>query len=153
MMGLLGPLASLLGIETDTLLQRLRESAVALAAIGLFALICLTFLLVALYTALIWWVGPMWSPLIIAAGALVVALILLIAWRIQQAALKRRAEERRQEAETTALIPGAAASAIPGLLRSPALRNVGLPIALYAGFLLLAGSTGKSKSAGRRPKS
>jgi hypothetical protein len=142
-MGLLAPLASLLGIETDMLLKRARESAIAVAAISLFALICISFLLVALYTALDWWVGPIWSPLIIAGGALVIALILYIALRIEQAALQRRMDERRQEAETTALIVSAAASAIPELLRSPVIRSVGLPIALYAGFLLLTGSKKK----------
>jgi hypothetical protein len=141
--GLLAPLASLLGIETEALLKRAKESAVAFAAIGLFALICLSFLLVALYTALNGWVGPIWSPLIIAGGALVVALILLIALRIQQAALKRRTEQRVQEAEETALMVSAAASVIPELFRSPAIRSVGLPIALYVGFLLLTRSKKK----------
>ncbi len=142
-MGLLAPLASLLGIETDMLLKRARESAIAVAAISLFALICISFVLVALYTVLDWWVGPLWSPLIIAGGALVIALILFIALRIEQAAVKRRVEERRAEVESTALLVSAAASAIPDLLRSPMLRNVGLPIALYVGFLMLTGSKKK----------
>jgi MFS family permease len=138
-MGLLAPLASLLGIETESLIKRVKESAVAFAAIGVFALICISFLLIALYTALDGWVGPIWSPLIIAGGALVIALVVLVALRIQQAAVKRRMEQRREEAETTALMVSAAASAIPELLRSPVVRSVGLPIALYVGFMLMAG--------------
>jgi chromate transport protein ChrA len=141
---LFAPIASLLGVETEALIQRLKESAVAVAAIALFALVCVVFLLVALYTALNWWLGPIWSPLIIAAGAFVIALVLYIALRLQQAALKRRAEERRKEAETTALLAGAALSALPELFHSSLIRNVGLPIALYAGVLLL--------SSGRRSK-
>lgn len=143
-MGLLGSLASLFGIETEALLQRLKESAVAVAAIGLFILIGITFLLVAAYTALIWWVGPLWSPLIIAAAALVIALILYIALRIQAAAQKRRREERARETETTALVAGAALSALPELFHSSLIRNIGLPLALYAAFLLFTGP-GKSK--------
>ena len=67
-MGLLGPLASLLGIETDLLLQRIKESAVAFAAIGLFVVIAFSFMLVALYNYLLTWIGPIWAPLAIAGG-------------------------------------------------------------------------------------
>lgn len=105
-MGFLAPLASLLGIETEVLMQRARESATAFGAIALFALIGLVFLLVALYTSLVWWVGPLWAPLIIAAAALVIALVLVVIQRLQQAAARRRAEARRKEAETTALLAG-----------------------------------------------
>jgi hypothetical protein len=143
-MGLLAPLASLLGVEVETLLERVKGSAVAFAAIGLFGLICLFFLLVALYTWLTAWFGPIWSPLIIAAAALLVAIVLFVALQMQQTALQRRAEIRRREAQETALVAGAALSALPDLLRSPLVRNVGLPLALYAGFLLLSGS-GKRK--------
>jgi hypothetical protein len=142
-MGILSLLGRLVGVEVETLVQRVRESAVAFAAIGLFALICVTFLLVALYTALTQWVGPIWSPLIIAGGALVIAIILFVALQIQEAALKRRAEERRREAESTALIASAALSALPELLASPAVRDVGLPILLYAGLLLFTRPKGK----------
>jgi hypothetical protein len=144
-MGLLGPLASLLGIETDALMQRAKESAVAFAAIGLFVLIALSFLLVAAYTALDWWVGPLWSPLIIAGAALLIALILYIALRIQTAALKRRTAERRREAETTALVASTALEVLPDLLRSPLVLNVGVPVALYVAFLMFAGPKKRSR--------
>jgi len=143
-MGFLAPLATLLGVEVETLLERVKGSAVAFAAIGLFSLICVFFLLFALYAWLTDWVGPIWSPLIIAGAALVMALILFGALHIQQAALRRRAEERRREAQETALVAGAALGALPELLRSPLVRNVGLPLALYVGFLLFAGP-GKPK--------
>ena len=143
-MGFLAPLATLLGVEVETLLERVKGSAVAFAANGLFSLICVFFLLVALYAWLTDWVGPIWSPLIIAAAARVIALILFGALHIQQAALRRRAEERRREAQETALVAGAALGALPELLRSPLVRNVGLPLALYVGFLMFAGP-GKPK--------
>ena len=139
MLGFLAPLAGLLGIETDALLQRAKESAVAIAAIGLFLLIGITFLLVALYTWLAAWLGPIWSPVIIAAAAFVIALVLFIALKIQSAAVRRREEIRRRETETTALIASAALGALPDLLNSSLLRNVGLPVALYVGFLLFTG--------------
>jgi hypothetical protein len=142
-MGILSLLGRLAGVEVESFVQRIRESAVAFAAIGLFVLICVTFLLVALYTALTAWVGPIWSPLIIAGGALVIAIILFIALQIQEAALKRRARERRREAESTALIASAALNALPELLASPAIRDVGLPILLYAGLMLFTRPKGK----------
>ncbi|HTJ59536.1 MAG TPA: hypothetical protein VL418_18530 [Devosiaceae bacterium] len=136
-MGLLGPLAGLLGIETEVLLQRFRESAVAYAAIGLFSLITIVFLLIAAYTALDERVGPIWAPLIIALVALVIALVLYVALRIQTAALRRREAERRVETESTALLASAAVSALPELLNSSLVRNVGLPLAAYAAFMIL----------------
>jgi uncharacterized protein YacL len=142
-MGILSLLGSLLGVEVETLVQRIRESAVAFAAIGVFVLICVAFLLVALYTALVQWVGPIWSPLIIAGAALVIAIILFVALQIHEAALKRRAEQRRREAESTALIASAAIKALPELLASPAIRDVGLPVLLYAGLMLFTRPKGR----------
>ena len=138
-MGLLPLLTSLLGIEVEGLASRLKENAVAVAAIALFVLIGVSFLLVALYTWLAAWVGPIWSPLIIAAAALLIALILFIALQIQNRAIAKRAAERRRQDETTALVATAALSALPELLKSPLLRNVGIPIALYAAFLMFSG--------------
>lgn len=146
-MGLLGLAASLLGIETEALIQRAKENAVAFAAIAIFALIAAVFLLVALYTALTWWIGALWAALSIAAVSLVIALILFAALRIQQAAARRRAEERKREAQTTALMASAALSALPELFHSSLVRNVGLPLAIYGAFLLLANPT-RGKSAG-----
>ena len=138
-MGLLPTLASLLGIEVGGLVSRLKENAVAIAAISLFALIGIAFLLVAAYTALTAWVGPIWSPLILAGAALVIALVLFIALRIQNRAVARRDAQRRRERETTALVASAALAALPELLKTPILRNIGIPVALYVAFLLFNG--------------
>jgi chromate transport protein ChrA len=146
-MGLLATLASLLGIEVGGVVSRLKENAVAVAAISLFALIGIAFLLVAAYTALTAWVGPIWSPLIIAAAALVIALILYIALRIQNRAVARREAQRRRERETTALVASAALAALPELLKTPILRNVGIPLALYAAFLLFSGRHSSAEGA------
>jgi hypothetical protein len=146
-MGLLSALAGLFGIEVEALLQRIRGNAIAYAAIALFVLICLVFLLIAAYTALTWWLGPIWAPLLIAAIALLIALIVFAVVRIQQNAARRRAEERRREAESTAMLATAALGALPELLQSSVVRNVGLPLALYAALLLLSGRR-KDKSEG-----
>jgi hypothetical protein len=149
-MGLIAPLASLLGIETGALIQKVRESAVAYAAIGLFALIGVVFLLVAAYTGLADWVGPIWSPLILAAAALIVAIVLVIALRIKTAEAERRAEHHHHEAEASALVATAALAALPEILASPLVRSVGLPIGLYLGALLL--TRNRSGSAAPRPR-
>ncbi len=151
-MGFLAPLARLLGIETDVLLRQLRENAVAFAAIGVFAMIGVAFLLVAANTALTWYVGPLWAPLIIAAAAFVVALALFATEKMRKRSLRRRAAEAAVEAEGTALVASAALSLLPDLLSSPAVRNIGLPIALYAGFLLLSGKHGSKPAGTARPR-
>ena len=135
-MGLLTTLASLLGIETDLLLQRARENAIAFGTIGVFVAIGAFFLLVALYTWTVSQIGPLWAPLAIAGGAFLIALICFIVLRIQQASLKRQQQERQREAESRALITSAAIGVLPEILANPLVRNIGLPVALYAAFLM-----------------
>ena len=137
-MGLLPSLARLLGIEVEVLVQRAAENAVAVAAIALFGLIGFGFLVAAAYLALTLWVSPLLASLIMAASALVIALVLYVALRIQQAAARKRAAARQRDAETTALVAGAALAALPDLLDNPLVRNIGLPLAIYAALLLLS---------------
>ena len=139
-MGLLGPLASLLGIETDLLLHRIKESAVAFAAIGLFVVIAFSFMLVALYNYLLTWIGPIWAPLAIAGGSLLIAFVLFIALQIQTAAIKEREAQNRREIEANVALAATALSVLPELLKSPLLRSVGIPVGLYVGFLMLTRS-------------
>ncbi|HVW91393.1 MAG TPA: hypothetical protein VHB74_02170 [Devosia sp.] len=137
-MSLFGQLANLLGLEAKAAVDRAKMSAIVYAAIALFAVICLAFLLVTLDAALVPVVGAIWAPLIIAAAALVIALALLIFLKLEIGAQKRRQMERRREAEANALISGAAIAAVPELLRSPLVRNIGIPLAVYVGVLLFA---------------
>ncbi|MDR3473878.1 MAG: hypothetical protein P4M09_19650 [Devosia sp.] len=137
-MKLIATLAGLLGIESDLLLQRLKDDAVALSAIGIMVLVGVVFLLVALHTWLSGWIGPLWAPLAIAGGAFVIALICYGVLRIQQASLRRREAEHRQAAASRALVVSTALGALPELLANPVVRNVGLPVAIYAALLLFA---------------
>jgi SNF family Na+-dependent transporter len=127
-MHLLLPLASILGIEVDVLVDRLRKKAVAWSVIGLFALIGLAFLLVAAHLALSDWVGPFWSALIIAGTALFVAAVVFAVIRIIEDIASRREAQRRHSAETTALMTTAAVAALPVVMKSPLMRNIGLPL-------------------------
>jgi len=103
-----------------------------------FALIGVVFLLVALYTGMVDWLGPIWGPLAIAGGALVVALGIFIGIRIAAGIAARREAERRHSAEKTALVTTAAITAVPMLLKSPLMKQIGLPVggALAALYLL-----------------
>lgn len=127
-MHLLLPLASILGIEADVLIDRFRKKAVAWSIVGLFMLVALAFLLVAAHLALSEWVGPLWSALVIAGTALVIAAIIFAVIRIVDDIAARREAQRRHSAETTALVTTAAVTALPMMMKSPLMRNVGLPL-------------------------
>lgn len=137
-MHLLALAASVLGIEVDELLEHFKKNVMAWSAVALFALIALTFLLVALnawFTAL--W-GPVVAPLVIAGGALVIAGAIWAAIAITDSIAKRRAAQRRNAAEKTALVTTAALTAVPLLLKSDLMRKIGIPVggALAAAYLL-----------------
>lgn len=137
-MNLLLPLASLLGIEVEDIVDRLKQNAVAWSAIAFFALVGIMFLLVTLYTAMVAWLGPIWGPLAIAGGALVIALGIYAGIKIAASIVARRESERRHSAETTALVTTAAITAFPMLMKSPLMKSIGLPVggALAALYLL-----------------
>ena len=138
MLGLLAPLLSLLGIETDRALDSVKRHAVVwgiIAALGVVVLVCLV---VAANAALSLAVGPVVAPLIIAVAAALIALIVYLVAAAQDAAAKRREEERRKAAETSALVSSAVIGALPLLLKSPLLRDIGVPaVAAIATALLL----------------
>lgn len=137
-MHLLAALASVLGFEADELVARLRKNAIAWAAVALFALIGMVFLLVALHTAASDWLGPLWGPLAIAGVALFVALAIYVGMRIAAGVAARRDARRRHSAEKSALVTTAAITAVPMLLKSPLMRTVGIPVGglLAAAYLL-----------------
>lgn len=147
-MNLLAAFASLLGIETEIVITRAKESAVAYALIGLLGVIALSFALVATYNWLYAWIGPIWGPLAIAGAALVIALIVFIALRIQQQALAEREAERKRARQRKALITTAAVDLLPALMDSGLFRNVGVPIGVLAALLVLGKASGtRSESA------
>lgn len=137
-MHLLMPLASLLGLEVGDLTARLKRQALAWSAIGAFGLIGVVFLLVALNNAALLWLGPMWGPLAVAGGGLFIALLIFAGVRIASAIVARQKAEKRHAAERTALVTSAAVTALPMLLKSPLMKQIGIPVggALAALYLL-----------------
>jgi len=140
------PLASILGLEVDELVDRFRKNAIAWAAVALFGLIGLSFILVAIANAasLAW--GPIIGPLVVAVVAIVIALGIWITMSVVESIARRKALEKRHAQEKTALVTTAALTALPMVLQSPLMRKVGIPVgsALAAAFLL-------SKSTGHHP--
>lgn len=136
-MHLLVPLAALLGIEVEAVTDHVKKLAIVNAVIAILGLIALVFFLVAAHLAL----SELWSPiiaaLVIAGAALVLALAVYLGTRIGEGARKRRAAERRRANETSAFVTTAALTALPMVMKSPALRVIGIPAAAIAAFLLL----------------
>lgn len=142
-MHILGPLAALLGIEADVLVERVRANAIAYGLVALFAAITLAFLLVAAHLGLSLWVGPLWSALIIAGVALIAALVVYLRAQAIERAYARRMTEHHRSNEAATLVTTAALTALPTLIRNPALRVAAVPVGFIIGYLLLArrGST------------
>ncbi len=132
------PLASILGIEVDELMDRVKKNAIAWSAVALFALISLAFILVAVANAatLAW--GPIVGPLVIALVAMVIAVALWATMAIIEGIARRKALEKRHAQEKTAPVTTAALTALPLLLQSSLMRKIGIPVggALAAAFLL-----------------
>lgn len=125
-------------------MDRVKKNAIAWSAVALFALVGLSFLLVAASNAatLAW--GPIVGPLVLALGAILIAFAIWATMAVVESIAKRRALERRHEKEKTALVTTAALTALPLVLQSPLMRKIGIPVggALAAAVLL-------SKSNGR----
>lgn len=147
MLALLAPLASLLGIEIGALREKLQRQAIIYGIAGALAAICIAFLLVALHASLSEIFGPVVAGLVIAGVALLLALIvMLIGWSLD-AAQQRRLAEERATAQKAGLITSVAMTAVPTLLKSSFIREVGIPLggALLAAYLISRGS-GKGTS-------
>lgn len=140
-MHLLLPLASLLGLEVDHLADRLKRHALAWGAVGFFVLVGLVYLLVALNAAVTLWLGPVLGPLALAGGALLLAAALALGLKATTALSQRRRADKKRATERTALVTSAAVTALPMLpmlIKSPLVRQLGLPLggALAALYLL-----------------
>ena len=119
----------------EQLVERVKKNAALWVAIGLFGVIALVFALIAAHTALSLWVGPVYEPLIIAAASTFAAAAIYLVSHLIAEIAHRREVQRRRSAETTALVTTAAVTALPILMKSPLMKQIGLPIggALAAG--------------------
>lgn len=136
-MHLLVPLAALLGIEVEAITDRVKATILVNAAMVLFGLAGLVFLLIAGFIALGDVVGPIYAALIFGGGFLLLALAVYLGSRIGESRHRREVVKKRRSSETGAFVTTAALTALPVLLRSPLVRTLGLPAAALAAFLLV----------------
>jgi predicted tellurium resistance membrane protein TerC len=130
MLALLGPLGALLGLEASSLKERLKRQAVLWGIVGALGLIAVTFILVAINTALTYAVGAVIAPLIISGAALLIGLAVYMVFHFRETMEAHKDAEKKRSAEVTALITTAAITAIPLIL--PTLKKVGVPTASAA---------------------
>lgn len=136
-MGLLAPLAALLGLEVEGLTARAKSAVIVYGLIGLCLLIAMGFLLAAGFMALSDLVGAILASLIMAGGFLILALAVYLGSLIGHSRRQRQLAERRRASETGAFLTTAAITALPILARSPLLVRLGLPAAVIAAFALM----------------
>jgi hypothetical protein len=138
-MNLLAPLAGLLGIEVEAITERVRNAVIVNAVMIVLGLAGLGFLLAAGFLALAEALGGIYAALIFAGGFLLLTLAVYLGARIAEGRHRRDLANRRRSSDTGAFVTTAALTALPILLKSPAVRTIGLPAAAIAAFLLLRG--------------
>jgi len=138
-MNLLVPLAALLGIEVDSITERVRNTIIINALMIVLGLAGVGFLIAAGFLWLAQAVGGIYAALILAATFLVLALAVYLGSRIGEGRRRREVVTKRRSSETSAFVTTAALTALPVLLRSPMFRTLGLPAAAIAAFLLVRG--------------
>ena len=136
-MGLLAPLAALLGLEVEGLTARAKSALLVYGLIVLCLSIAVGFLLAAGFMALAGVVGAIIASLIMAGGFLILALAVYLGSLIGHGRRQRQLAERRRASETGAFLTTAAITALPVLARSPLLLRLGLPAAVLAAFALM----------------
>jgi hypothetical protein len=137
-MGLLAPIAALLGLEAGSLVERARTAAITLGLIIVFGLIAVGFLLAAIFMALADLYSPIIAALILAGIFLLLAAGVYLGMKTGEARRRRELAERRKTTQTGSLLTTAAFSALPMLARTPLLVKIGLPAAVAAFALLRA---------------
>ena len=136
-MNLLVPLAGLLGFEIKSITKQVRNAIIINAIIAMFGSVGLLFLVAAGFLALADAVGVIYAALIFAAAFLVLAIGVYLGSMISSNRHKREVAERRRSTESTAFVTTAAVTALPTLMKSPALRTLALPAAALAAFIWL----------------
>lgn len=137
MLGLLTPLAGLLGLEVKDFGQRIKGLAIAYSIIALLAMIGLCFLIAAAYIAMVDIFGLLPATLIMSGIFLVLALAVYLGLAIGENRRRRVLAEKRRTTDTSAFLGTAALTALPLIARSPMLLKLGIPAAAIAALALL----------------
>jgi hypothetical protein len=136
-MGLIAPLAALLGLETEALLAKAKSAVLAYTLIGLFLLAAVIFLIAAGYMAVAEELGPILAALLFGGVFLVLALAVYLGTLIGRSRRQRQVAEKRRASESGAFLTTAAITALPLLTKFPMLLRLGLPAAAIAAIALM----------------
>lgn len=137
MLGLLMPLAGLLGLEAEGLGRRAKGLAIAYALMLIFGIIGAGFLIGAAHIALTDAVGLLLATLIMAGIFLALALFVYLVHAVNESKRRKRLAERRRASDTGAFVTTAALTALPLLIRSPLFVRLGIPAAALTALALL----------------
>ncbi|WP_052951567.1 hypothetical protein [Devosia soli] len=137
MLGLLMPLAGLLGLEVEGLGQRVKTLVIVYALIALSAAIGMVFLIAAGYIALVDVIGLLPATLVMAGAFIALALLFFIGLSIGESRRRRYIAERKRTTDASAYITTAALTALPLLSRSSLLVKLGIPAAAITALTLL----------------
>jgi len=143
MLAVLAPLLSLLGVEAASITASVKRQAIVWGLMGVFGLVGIAFILVAINSALTLAVGPVIAPLIIAAAALFIAVVVFLVSQLQDTIAARREAEKKRSAEVTALVTTAVITAVPLILRSSLFKEIGLPAGAALASALMLGKDGR----------
>lgn len=145
-MGLISPLASLLGLEVEGLAAKAKSAVLVWGLIGVFCTIAIGFLIAAGFMVLADLLGPLIAALVLAGTFLVLALAVYVGSLIGRSHRQRELAERRRAKETSTFLTTAALTALPLLTKSPMLLRLGLPAAAIAAIALLHKDGDKDES-------
>lgn len=136
-MGLIAPLAALLGLEVENIADKAKAAAIIYGLLGLFSAIAVIFLLVAAYLALADLFSPVVSALLLAGLFVLLTVALLLGAQIGKTQKKRKIAQRRRSSETGAFVTTAALTAVPMILRAPIAAKLAVPAAIFGALALL----------------
>lgn len=142
-MGLLAPLAALLGLELESAVARAKAGAIIYGLMSVFVLVAVVFFVLAGYLALAELYGHIVAALILGGAFLVVALALYLGAMIGRGRQQRKVAEKRRSSETGAFLTTAAITALPMLMKSPLIVRLGLPAAAIAAFAMIRDQSDK----------
>lgn len=147
---LLSSLTTLISSDVKTLGERAKRNAVCYLIMALAGLICVFFLLIALFFALASKLGLINAALLIAAGSAIIGVISYSINRLLERARQKRLQQRRIALDTNAAMTAMAAAAVPTLLKRPLLA-LAIPAIGIIAVTLLAKDKDKSSGSGRKP--
>lgn len=137
-------MAALLGIEIESITERVRNAIILNTAMVVLGLVGISFLIAAGFFAVADSLGVIYASLIFAGVFLLLALAVYLGSLIGKGRHKHEVAQKRRSSETSAFVTTAAITALPVLLKSPLVRTIGLPAAALVAFLLVRGGSDKN---------